>query len=227
MSFPVESIQDVFARDTQLMVNYRDPKMVDGKMAYIKQKQFPVEFLAEDAHNWSLLQPVSTIDANIAALIPTKSNIRYSNVNDASKFSVTYGIVYQEPTILGMPVDMPSGALSTMLANALTAPIQISAVTQAAIIQTHLNLLFPGGMSQTKRINFMFQWTPGFGDGLTKFLPSPEREIQKFQDVVLYAWNNGLITANEFNTLTLNFWAFVKYYVETQLSQFIFKQYLV
>ena len=211
-------------RDLQPMTNFRDPRMVDGELSYIKETQFPIEFLAEDAHNWTLLTPINIGSTEFDKLVPISSSVQFINVGDATRFQFDYQIVYGTQRIVGMPIPLARD-LSLALGAELSTSFPISAKIQPLIIAIALSLLLPGGPSTNKALSFSFQWTPGFGDGMAKYLPSPERTVQQLYDSIVYFILQGQMSDAEQLAMKRDFRNIVKELIDAQLVDFMVLQY--
>ncbi len=158
-----------------LQRNYRHPQVLsDGTLFYIKEQQMDVEWLAQDAWNWTLsFHGKSTRITD--GWVPVKTSVDFAYVDDPDRFSAIYTVTYVEllpppehsidPTAIALALWMSSLGFHFLLARALT--------------DLYLARLL-AGISKEATEDWSYAYTPGIGDGKAQSVWSYERAVQLY-----------------------------------------------
>lgn len=171
---------------SRLQINYRSPVYLDGSLFFIKEQQMDVEWLQQEAENWSLyshLRPLRLAD-DPDNWVPTKSTVTYSNIDDPARFAAHYAITWVEK----LSVPTPQVNLNAIYAASIALGL-VPGLFMRELFKVSVAALWVGIPNWVEE-RWSFEWTPGMGDGMTRVLPSIERETQRYVDFIM---DEGLI----------------------------------
>ncbi|MFQ5863154.1 MAG: hypothetical protein ACE5IC_08520 [Candidatus Brocadiales bacterium] len=166
---------------SHLQINYRNPVYLDGKLFFIKEQQMDVEWLQQEADNWSLSSHTRPLRlANRPDdWVPVKSTVAYSNTSEPSRFTAHYNLTWIEKIALARPKVNLNALYSSSIALGLVPGLFMRELLNATIAALWVGI--PEWVEET----WSFLWTPGMGDGMARTLPSVEREVQLYVDFLM------------------------------------------
>lgn len=158
-----------------LQRNYRHPQVLsDGTLFYIKEQQMDVEWLAQDAWNWTLsFHGKSTRITD--GWVPVRTSVDFTYVDDPDRFSATYTVTYVEK------FPRPEASIS---AEAAAAAFYLLIMGFPGLFIRELQKIWIAallaGISKEAEDVWSYAYTPGTGDGSALRVWSYERAVQLY-----------------------------------------------
>ena len=163
-----------------LQVNYRSPQRVDDKLFFVKEQQTDVEWLQQEAENWSLLSYSKSVRIG-SGWIPIKTTVSFTNPHDPALFTAQYTITYIEQ----YPERPGEVNLNELYATSYLAMVGIGAGFFYRAIARAQEALIWAGIETWAEETWIFRWTPGWGDSTAAQLYSFERLVEQYIEYLI------------------------------------------
>ncbi|MCQ4575235.1 MAG: hypothetical protein NOU37_08320 [Candidatus Brocadiales bacterium] len=167
--------------ESRLQINHRNPVYLDGRLFSIKEQQMDVEWLQQEADNWSMYAHLTPLrlSSDPGNWVPIKSTVSYSNINDPSGFAAHYTLTWMEKQ--GVP--RPKVNLEAVYASSIALGM-VPGLFMRQLFIASIAAMWVGIPPWVEEV-WSFEWTPGMGDGFARTLPSVERQTQLYVDLLM------------------------------------------